>query len=108
MPQLTLTQEHKGKSAEARQGDKIVIQLKENPTTGYRWTIEHLDQAILAVQSSDFSLAPGSGIGGGGVRLFVLEAKQTGTTRLQLKLWRDWQGDSTIIERFDVTLDIRS
>ncbi len=108
MSKHTLTEADKGKTIEMHQGDRIVIQLKENPTTGYRWAIDKTDDQVLASQNAEFSPTPGTGIGGGGTRTFTFIAKQPGTVHLQLKLWRSWVGDSSIIDRYDVTIQVRN
>ncbi len=106
MSKITLTEADKGKFIEVHKGDEIVIQLKENPTTGYRWAVDKTDNTVLALQNLGFSPTPGTGIGGGGTRTFTFIVKQPGTVQLQLKLWREWQGDSSIIDRYDVTLRV--
>jgi inhibitor of cysteine peptidase len=108
MPNLTLTQSDAGKTFKVHTGDVIVIQLKENPTTGYRWAIDKSDNAILALQSSDSAVTPGAGIGGGGTRTFTFKAEKPGTVRLELKQWRDWIGDSSIIGHYDVTIQVQN
>lgn len=108
MPNLTLTQANTGKTYKVNPGDVIVIQLKENPTTGYRWAIDKSDDAILAFQSSDFAVTPGAGIGGGGTRTFTFKADKPGTVHLELKQWRSWVGDSSIIGHYDVTIQVQN
>ena len=39
-------------------------------------------------------------------RRWVIQAKTTGTATLTLKLWREWEGDPSVIERYQVTLAI--
>lgn len=108
MSTITLTQADKGKSITVRIGDEIVIMLPENPTTGYRWAIDQTDENILVAQTPAFSPTPGGAIGGGGTRTFTFTAKKPGTVHLQLKLLRAWQGDSSIIDRYDVTIQVQS
>jgi inhibitor of cysteine peptidase len=104
MPTITLTQSENGQSFNARTGDQIVVRLEESPTTGYRWAVDHIGD-ILALQSADFSSA-GSGVGGGGERTFTFTAQRPGSTSLSLKLWRDWEGDSSVIKRFEAGINI--
>ncbi|MGA9994437.1 MAG: protease inhibitor I42 family protein [Pyrinomonadaceae bacterium] len=106
MPEVTLSKADNGKSIEARPGDRIVIHLEENPTTGYRWTAEQTDDATVELQDSDYTPA-GTGIGGGGERVMTFEAKAAGTANLRLKMWRQWEGDSSATERFNVTLRVK-
>lgn len=108
MPDLILTQAHTGQSFSVHPGEVIAIQLKENPTTGYRWAIDISDNAILALQSSDYAVLPGTGIGGGGTRTLTFKAERPGAVRLQLKLCRSWEGDSSIIDRYDVTIQVHN
>jgi inhibitor of cysteine peptidase len=103
---LTLTQADKGKSFEAHQDDVIIVRLPENPTTGYRWAIEEVDEEILEPEESDFSLNPDAGIGGGGGRELSFRAKKAGIAHLELKLARSWE-ESAGVERYGVTIHVR-
>jgi inhibitor of cysteine peptidase len=105
--QLTITQADQGKSFEIRRGDRIAIRLAESPTTGYRWAIDQINPEAIALIDSTFSLGSEAGVGGGGVRTFTFQAKTAGTAQIRLKKWRDWEGDSSIDERFDVTVRVR-
>jgi inhibitor of cysteine peptidase len=82
--------------------------LPENPTTGYRWAIDQTNENMLVAQTPTFSPTPGGAIGSGGTRTFTFTAKQPGTVHLQLKLLRAWQGDSSIIDRYDATIQVQS
>lgn len=106
LSQLTITQADRDKTFTVRRGDKIAIELVENPTTGYEWAIDNIDSEAMELQSSEFSLPVHAGIGVGGKRIFTFRTKATGTTKLQLKEWRPWSGDRSIIQRFNVTLQI--
>jgi inhibitor of cysteine peptidase len=105
---ITLTEADKGKTIDVPQGTEVLIRLKENPTTGYRWAIDQNDDTVLPLQSSNFSSTPSAAVGAGGTRIFTFTAKQPGTAHLQLKQWREWQGDSSISERYDVTIQVHS
>ena len=85
-------------------GDRILIQLEESGG-GYLWAVDYLDQMIVRPQQPD--RRPGGGaIGGANVVEFSFHAKGRGTTPIALKLWRDWVGDASILQRYTVTLDI--
>jgi inhibitor of cysteine peptidase len=109
MPQMsnvTLTQADNGKSVEVKLGDTIVIELDENPTTGFRWAMDQTYDQIVTIVRDDYTTTD-SGIGGGGRRTFTLKATHSGTVQFQLKLWRTWEGESSILERFTVTIQVR-
>lgn len=92
-----------GTTIQANLGDTMTIQLPENPTTGFRWAIQDADDSILDLQSSDYKTAQ-PGVGGGGQRTFTFGVKAAGTTDLQLKEWREWEGDRSITQRFNITI----
>jgi inhibitor of cysteine peptidase len=103
---VTLTWADNGKSIKVHSGDSLVVRLDENPTTGFQWATDGHDDDILVLQSSDYLPAAGAVIGGGGQRIFTFEAQKAGTTLLQLKRWRAWEGDKSILERFAVTIRV--
>jgi inhibitor of cysteine peptidase len=107
MSVVTLSRGDNGKTIEAQTGDSIVVRLDENPTTGFVWAIDKGNDEILPLQNSDYAMAPGVGVGGGGQRTFTFKAQKAGTVSLQLKLWREWEGDQSITERFAVTIQVR-
>ncbi len=105
--QLTLTEADAGKTIQAHTGDQILIQLSANPTTGYSWTIDKTDTTILALQRETYTPSPGGLVGSGGTTVFTFTAQHPGTVQLQLKYWRSWEGDSSIIKRYDVTIQVQ-
>ena len=104
---VTLTPEDNGKAVEVHAGDIVILRLDENPATGFQWAIDKNDNASLALQSSDYLPAPGPRLGGGGQKVLTFTAQQAGTVMLQLKYWRQWEGDASIRERFAVTVWIK-
>jgi inhibitor of cysteine peptidase len=107
MSEVTVNEGQAGRSVEARPGDRVVVLLEENPTSGYRWDVDRLDGQLLDVQSSDFVPADDSQLGGGGTRRVTLLVKSTGSSDVALKLWRDWEGEGSVSRRFDVTIEAR-
>ena len=108
MQEIKLTQANNGESHELHRDDVIVIRLSENPTTGYCWEIEELDNNILALQSSDFFLPEHPQFGEGGERVFAFKAKSAGSAHIRLKYWREWEGNDSIIDVFNVTTEVRN
>jgi len=107
MATITLTRADHGKSIEVQVGDLITVSLDENPTTGFRWAIDKSDDDVVALQSSEYAAASGSRMGGGGQRVVTFEARKAGVAVIHLKLWREWEGDQSITQRFAVTLRVR-
>ena len=106
MAELILSEADKGSRQTAARGDHVIVRLKENPTTGYQWALDQLGTPGLELEDTTFVSADTKSAGGGGARAFAFKAAQAGAAALSLKLWRQWQGDASIIDRWDVTVDI--
>jgi inhibitor of cysteine peptidase len=107
MAVFTLTKVNNGSLLSVNKGDAVNVSLPETPTTGYRWAIDSVDGAVLQLQNSTFALTPGVGIGGGGTRTMTFQAVRPGSTNLSLKLWRDWIGDSSTVDRFGAIVKVQ-
>lgn len=104
---LTLTRADNGKSITMQVNDLLVVSLDENPTTGFQWALDGGEGDLVGLQASEYIPANGSRVGGGGRRILTFKAQQAGMGQLQLKLWREWEGEPSIVERFTVTLQVR-
>jgi inhibitor of cysteine peptidase len=102
-----LTGSDNGKTIQAHIGDEINIALDANPTTGYGWSVEKNDGTRLTLKQSNFS-ASSSAVGSGGTQTLTFVAKGVGTTNLQLKYWRSFEGDKSITQRFAITIQIQA
>ncbi len=107
MARITLTRADDGRTVEVHAGDIIRLRLEENPTTGYRWSLEPAGDDVVALAAADY-VAPGGAVGGGGERVFTFEAKKAGGATIRLKLWREWEGDKSITETFIITFRVRA
>lgn len=102
----TVTEQDTGKQIELSAGDRLRVELDETPTTGYRWALETPTTGQFTLENSDFS-AP-KAVGGSGVRAFTFRFNAQGTYPIKLKLWREWEGEKSVIKRFECTAAVRS
>jgi inhibitor of cysteine peptidase len=100
----TLTQADNGATVHVRRGDRIVIRLPENPTTGYRWAPDSVDDRIVSLISSEFAPPTGGGVGAGGAVSMVFEARAPGDGGVRLKRWRDWEGEASVRDRYAIQI----
>jgi inhibitor of cysteine peptidase len=104
---LTLTRTDNGKSITMQVNDLLLLSLDENPTTGFQWAIDGVGSDLVKLQASEYVPAGESRVGGGGQRILTFKVQQAGIDQLRLKLWREWEGEPSIVERFTVTLQVR-
>lgn len=105
MAEILIGDGHNGAAIAGRTGDTLVVRLPENPTTGFRWTVTQADPGLLRLQSDDFQLAAGTGIGSGGLRVLRYVLVAAGDTALALQLARPWEANAPRQE-FRVRLSI--
>jgi predicted secreted protein len=106
MADLVVTKAQAGRVLAVKVGDSISVHLPENPTTGYAWALDSIDDTLLEVGGPAYH-GEDAGFGSGGVKTWRLRARARGRTRVELKRWRHWEGDQSIVERFGITLDIK-
>jgi inhibitor of cysteine peptidase len=106
MSQILIDQEDNNKTFDAKLGDAIIITLKENPTTGYRWKLGQIDEEIILVEDSKYHIDPGSRIGGGGARTFTFRMRSPGKTKIHLTLKREWEKEKSPIDEFVVYIQV--
>jgi len=101
MTEIKLTKNDNGKTFEAQAEDSVVIELPENPTTGYVWTLDVKEgQGVAHVSDSRYAAASESGIGGGGIRTFIVKIQSAGNATIDMKLRRQWEPESAAIDGF--------
>ncbi len=87
-------------------GSTVTIELPENPSTGYSWTIEQLDAAQLAI-SADRFVGPATPLPGApGTRHLEITLLQPGTARLTLAAVQPWIGAEASTARRHYTFHI--
>lgn len=97
-----------GTTVEVNQGERIRIELESNPTTGYEWAVDSTDETILTYEGSTYESEDGDRVGQGGVQTLTFHASEPGQAEIHLKYWRSWEGDASVVERFDVTVVVET
>ncbi len=93
-----------GKTIDLRVGHTVMLRLPENPSTGYGWTV---DGDLHLVEVGEKSHVHSSKtVGSGGESQWAIKATAPGTTTLRLKHWREWEGERSVTERYEVRLEI--
>jgi inhibitor of cysteine peptidase len=103
MPTITLTQADDHETSEAKVGDSIVLNLPQTPG-GYRWSMDEDGAPVLTFTGNDFS-SSSHGVGSAGEESFKFKVAKSGQAEISLKLWREWEGDSSIAKRFSVKIN---
>ena len=99
-----LTFENSGDTIEISLATEVTINLEENRTTGYQWTIENSGEKVISIVDEEHITPENSKIGQGGIYVLRFRADQAGEDRLILKYWQSWEGESSVEKRFIINL----
>ncbi len=78
--------------------DTFTIQLDENPTTGYAWTVSINDDSILKLTDDEYTSESkdGSIVGAGGVHDYTFKALAAGTAKITFVYERSFEENSAV------------
>ena len=106
MAEHVVTDDDNEKTISVQKGDSVTLQLSENPTTGYRWSLDQHDPSILEpVGGSTFS-SSSTASGAGGRKDFVFAARAKGNTDIALTLRRAWEKQNPAKKQFHIRIEV--
>lgn len=107
---VTITDANSGETIELQQGQKLILRLPGNPSTGYSWSQTDTSAGVLTVDGSftfeqDLSAGNPPPPGAGGIEVCTFTATAAGQQTLQLEYKRSWETDVPAIK--SVTYNIK-
>ena len=85
--------------------DQLQIELGENPTTGYRWRVDHAGD-VLEQTDSQYARG-GTGVGAGGQRTITFRPVRAGTALLRMQQSRgEDSAGADATDRFELTVRV--
>lgn len=100
---MKITRSDQGKTIEVPKGTGFLVELQENPSTGYRWQFD-IPPNAAEITHTEYQSSPDTGVGGGGLRTFHITLKVPGPVPLRAQLVRPWEGAKSAIDTFAVTV----
>ena len=107
---IVLDEKANGKTVAATIGQQILIRLKGNPTTGYRWDVAKLEgEAIEQVGKAKYAVDKGAEgrMGAGGTFVFTFKAVRKGKATLTLAYARPWEKKKKPAKTFRLTVEVK-
>lgn len=101
---LTLSDD--GSSVTIDLGDVLVISLEGNPTTGYTWEPQDLDETVLTLSGEPVYEPASDALGASGTLTFTFEPVAAGEVDLTLVYHRPWESVPPL-DTFGVTVTVR-
>ena len=101
---LEVEESFDGRAIELPVGDELEVVLKENPTTGFQWSVESMAEPACALADDNFESAT-TARGSGGMHRWRLKAKQKGEGKISLSYRRSWEKKAPV-RTFTVTVRV--
>ena len=96
-----------GTEIELEVGQKAVITLKSNPTTGFSWEMVESEDAVLKQFGEAEYEAESKLVGAGGAETLSFEAVEAGEMDLKLIYHRSWEEGIDPAEAFEVRVVVK-
>ncbi len=90
------------------ENDMLVIRLKVNPSTGYRWVVQDMDAKILARpkgQALEMEAAKSSLLGAPTVQILRFYGVATGKTTLNMAYMRAWETGVEPLQTYSIQVE---
>ncbi|MFA5114988.1 MAG: protease inhibitor I42 family protein [Candidatus Omnitrophota bacterium] len=96
------------KNVEVKQGERFIIGLGANHTTGYQWQLVFSpDPNILELVSSEYRPVNSGRVGAGGKEVWTFKAVGKGKAGLIFNYVRPWEKDAKPAETVDFLITVR-
>jgi predicted secreted protein len=107
--QKTVTAKDDEKLVNLSVGDKLVIRLSGNYTTGYQWeVIKGFDDDVIRQEGKgEYKPEKTGRVGSGGIAVFTFTAIGTGRTDINLEYRRPWEKNGDVPEDFEITVLVK-
>jgi inhibitor of cysteine peptidase len=105
MTEISLGPDDDGGTVTAHVGDRLVVTVPENATTGYQWEVESVEGG-LHVETSDTVPPAEVRPGQGGSHRVVVRAVKAGDAGLRLRLRRSWEPPERAAQSYGVKVEV--
>ena len=104
---IPVSEQDNGKTVELLTGDKLIVELEGNPTTGYLWEVESGEGKELK-QEGEAEFNPASSlVGSGGKVSLQFKAVTPGKVVLRLVYHRPWEQDIPPEKTYEIEVIIK-
>jgi predicted secreted protein len=104
---VILTKEHTSSVLEIVAGDIFVIELEGNPSTGFWWHFDNLDEECLEVIRQETKKITKERLGAPVLGRWILKAKICGETTVKMAYYRQWEGLSKATDAVNFIIKIQ-
>ena len=104
MTTFSLDLRSSGQTVTVSPGDRLELELEENPTTGFRWYLDDDSSGVLILEHDAFTHLPDGPSGAGGTRELVFAIAKSGQATLRASYRRSWERQKPAKALFELTV----
>jgi inhibitor of cysteine peptidase len=93
-----------GRRVELQIGERLTVELRANPSTGYSWEVVSSGEPVLRQLGPPTFTEDSHMAGAGGTVSYEFRAEQAGTASLDLVYRRPWEKEAEPAETFSLTV----
>lgn len=106
---VIVTDKEDGKTVTVKVGQRLLVKLESNPSTGYGWSLDKTDEKLLAPDGeATFDVGDTNMEGAPTIQTLFFKAKGIGKVALELKYTRPWEKDTAPAKVYKITVNIVS
>lgn len=87
-------------------GDIGVVELDENPTTGFTWHYKIDNENVLKLDSDKYISPKTNAVGAGGTHVWNFKASGRGSAKILFEYYREWEKDKKPEKSFEYTVTV--
>ncbi len=90
------------------EGDSLIIDLEENPTTGFSWVYDDYDTAVLELIDDEYipDETDSDVVGSGGIHHYEFKGLSEGETTLTFRYLKSWEGKDSAEETRTINIAV--
>ncbi|HYV38180.1 MAG TPA: protease inhibitor I42 family protein [Gemmataceae bacterium] len=106
---ITLTDKDADAKVELAKGDKLVVKLAANTTTGFTWVIasKEDDKLLKSSGKPDYVAPEKKAVGAGGIQVFTFTTEGAGMIEVELHYKRTFEKDKAPAKTFKFKVTIK-
>lgn len=101
-----ITEAENGKSIRIKNGENFILQLRENPSTGYSWELNVSEGLDILSDGYTQDQAPEGQVGVPGTHSWTIEAVSLGSQQVNGIYKRPWENMTGTEENFTLALEV--
>lgn len=105
-PGQIITEAENGKSMSIKKGELFILQLRENPSTGYSWELNVSEGLNILSDGYSQDKAPEGQVGVPGIHSWTIEAVSEGSRQVNGVYKRPWENMTGTEENFTLNVEV--